>query len=229
MPTLYARDPNTGTMVPVLGAMNQAQGDARYLQRTGGTMAGPLSVPLTPSGGTALASKQYTDARKIAAGVVVWTASASIPSGWLSCNGALVKRADYADLFAAIGTKFGVGDGVTTFATPNIAARLMVGRDPANGDYSTLGQLVGAKDVAISLSQAPGSSGRYTMHNAGASTMLYVSDGAWPGHSQTVDYRLGYQNPNNPSAGYAYLNLGFGGAAHNNTQPTIILNAIVKA
>lgn len=228
MPTLYARDPNTGTMVPVLGSMTQVQGDTRYLMKAGGTMAGALSVPLVPSGGTSLASKQYTDTRKIAAGVMVWTASATIPSGWLWCSGSLVRRDTYADLFAAIGVRFGVGDGVTTFATPNMQARLMVGLSSGDAAFSPIGALVGAKDVVLPLSGAPNNSGSYTMHNAGASTMLYTSDGAMPAHSGTVDYRTGYENAGNPSVGRASMNLGFGGAAHSNTQPTIILNAIIK-
>ena len=40
--------------------------------------------------------------------------------GTLVCNGAALNRATYAKLFAAIGTKYGVGDGSTTFNLPNI-------------------------------------------------------------------------------------------------------------
>lgn len=42
-------------------------------------------------------------------------ASGSVPSGYLECNGAAVSRTTYADLFTAIGTKYGIGDGSTTF------------------------------------------------------------------------------------------------------------------
>lgn len=42
------------------------------------------------------------------------------PAGTLACNGGVVSRTLYADLFAAIGTRFGAGDGATTFAVPNI-------------------------------------------------------------------------------------------------------------
>jgi microcystin-dependent protein len=41
------------------------------------------------------------------------------PAKWLKCNGANVSRATYSDLFAAIGTTFGVGDGSTTFTLPD--------------------------------------------------------------------------------------------------------------
>ncbi|MDD3593026.1 MAG: phage tail protein [Candidatus Gastranaerophilales bacterium] len=57
--------------------------------------------------------KQY-----VPAGTVIWSARSSAPSGWLICNGAAVSRTTYADLFTAIGTAFGNGDGSTTFNLP---------------------------------------------------------------------------------------------------------------
>ena len=38
-----------------------------------------------------------------------------VPTGWLQCNGAAVSRTTYARLFKKIGTKYGAGDGSTTF------------------------------------------------------------------------------------------------------------------
>lgn len=42
------------------------------------------------------------------------------PTGWLICNGNAVSRTTYANLFAVIGTTYGVGDGSTTFNLPTI-------------------------------------------------------------------------------------------------------------
>ena len=42
------------------------------------------------------------------------------PSGWLLCQGQAVNRTEYADLFKAIGTAFGTGDGSTTFNVPDL-------------------------------------------------------------------------------------------------------------
>ena len=42
------------------------------------------------------------------------------PAGWLPCDGRLVLRAQYPDLFAEIGTTWGAGDNVTTFALPEV-------------------------------------------------------------------------------------------------------------
>lgn len=60
------------------------------------------------------------------AGVVLPYAGASAPTGYLMCNGASVLRADYADLFSAIGTAFGSVDG-THFTLPDMRGRIPVG------------------------------------------------------------------------------------------------------
>lgn len=52
------------------------------------------------------------------AGVIVEFAGTVPPAGYLACNGANVSRTTYANLFAAIGTTYGIGDGNTTFALP---------------------------------------------------------------------------------------------------------------
>ena len=44
----------------------------------------------------------------------------TVPEGWLQCNGAAVSRTTYAALFAVVGTKYGSGDGSTTFNLPNL-------------------------------------------------------------------------------------------------------------
>lgn len=54
------------------------------------------------------------------AGIIVPFGGDVVPSGYLDCNGATVSRTGKARLFAAIGTKWGAGDGVTTFNVPNL-------------------------------------------------------------------------------------------------------------
>ena len=53
--------------------------------------------------------------------------NASIPSGWLLCDGTIVSRTTYAGLFGVIGTTFGVGDGSTTFGLPDLTGHMLVG------------------------------------------------------------------------------------------------------
>jgi microcystin-dependent protein len=54
------------------------------------------------------------------AGAIMDFAMNAAPTGWLACDGALVSRATYAALFAAIGTTWGAGDGSTTFQLPDM-------------------------------------------------------------------------------------------------------------
>ena len=54
-------------------------------------------------------------------------AGSTIPDGWLLCNGAAVSRTTYAKLFAAIGTRYGSGNGSTTFNLPNFNGRHVLG------------------------------------------------------------------------------------------------------
>lgn len=55
------------------------------------------------------------------------------PSGWLLCYGQAISRADYARLFALIGTTFGIGDGSTTFNLPDLRGRIPIGQDDMGG------------------------------------------------------------------------------------------------
>lgn len=55
------------------------------------------------------------------------------PSGWLKANGAAVSRVTYADLFAAIGTTYGAGNGTTTFNLPDLRAEFIRGLDDGRG------------------------------------------------------------------------------------------------
>lgn len=64
--------------------------------------------------------------------VVEWAGSAP-PVGWLLCDGSAVSRTLYPLLFSAIGTKFGAGDGSTTFNLPDARGRVSAGRDNMGG------------------------------------------------------------------------------------------------
>ena len=73
-------------------------------------------------------------------GSVFWLAAQTAPEGYLICDGSAVSRTEYADLFAAIGTTFGTGDGSTTFALPNLQAAFIRGAGSQDGYSATFGQ-----------------------------------------------------------------------------------------
>jgi len=69
----------------------------------------------------------------VPAGSIQYFAGSSAPAGYLKANGANVNRTTYANLFTAIGTTFGVGDGSTTFAVPDLRGEFPRGWDDARG------------------------------------------------------------------------------------------------
>lgn len=80
-------------------------------------------------------------------GTVVTLASKNIPTGYrlLKCNGAAVSRSAYAELFSAVGTYFGAGDGVNTFNLPD--ARGEFPRYADDGRGIDAGRVVGSKQT----------------------------------------------------------------------------------
>lgn len=67
------------------------------------------------------------------ASLVAHFARSTAPAGWLKANGAAVSRVAYAELFAAIGTTYGVGDGFTTFNLPDLRGEFVRGWDDGRG------------------------------------------------------------------------------------------------
>ena len=65
--------------------------------------------------------------RGIPVGSIDYFAMAIPPAGYLKADGSEVGRETYPDLFAAIGTTFGAGDGSTTFNLPDLMGRFPQG------------------------------------------------------------------------------------------------------
>lgn len=81
----------------------------------------------------------------IPTGLITPFGGASAPDGFLLCDGAAVSRTTYADLFAVVGTNYGVGDGSSTFNLPNLKGRVPVGLDTGQTEFNTLGKSGGNK------------------------------------------------------------------------------------
>lgn len=84
-------------------------------------------------------------------GTIIQSALDAPPSGYLDCDGSAVSRTTYAALFAAIGTRFGAGDGTTTFNLPDLRETFIKG---ANTD-TEIGDTGGLSEVTLDISQMP--------------------------------------------------------------------------
>lgn len=101
------------------------------------------------------------------------------PKGWATCDGRLLSVSGNPQLFALIGTTFG-GDGVHTFAVPNLGGCVPVGagQGPGLQNY-TLGQTGGAESVTLTAGQMPSHTHNIVCNSQGADTG--TPDGAYPG------------------------------------------------
>jgi microcystin-dependent protein len=96
--------------------------------------------------------------------------SGSLPTGWLLCNGQAVSRATYSELFSAVGTAYGSGDGSSTFNLPSLTSRF-----PRGSSTTTPGATGGSDTVTLSSGNLPAHT--HTMnHDHGAITSGGASD-----------------------------------------------------
>lgn len=115
------------------------------------TLAGDLAIGGTITAGSLSGfvhshENNASGGRVIPAGCLMpWVGGAVAPDGWIFCNGQTVMRTSYPDLFTAIGTAFGDGDGSTTFQVPNLAGRVPVGLDGSQTEFDAVGKTGGSK------------------------------------------------------------------------------------
>lgn len=116
-------------------------------------------------------------------------AGISVPGGWLHCDGSAIDRTIYADLFAAIGTTFGAGDGETTFNIPNLRGRNIIGLNSSDADFDALGETGGEKRHTLTIAEMPAHT--HTITDPGHAHN--ITD---PGHAHSYVNQVGDQSVN---------------------------------
>ena len=76
------------------------------------------------------------------------------PVGWAICNGALLPISIYDALYALLGTTYG-GDGITTFALPDLRGRVPIHQGTNPYGTFTLGEVGGTESVTLTTNQIP--------------------------------------------------------------------------
>ncbi len=189
-----------------------------------GTPAAPTAsagTNTTQLATTAFVQTALSGAESVPSGSVMPYAGTIEPSGWLFALGQAVSRTTYAALFAAIGTTYGAGDGSTTFALPDLRGRVVAGKDDMGG--SSANRLT---------NQSGGLDGDVLGATGGAETHT-LTTAQLASHSHNLTYGSGSFASISPagaggsSASKATSSTG-SNQQHNNVQPTIILNYIIK-
>lgn len=168
-------------------------------------------------------------------------AGSSAPTGFLLCDGAAISRTTYSDLFGVIGLTYGVGDGSTTFNIPDLRGRVIAGQDDMGGaSANRLTGLTGGVDGDV-LGGTGGTETHQLNESELASHNHYGAN--WGGTGTPYLNGTGQKITSNGNDGGASSYHFFrttdtpntattsdtgGGNAHNNVQPTIILNYIIK-
>jgi microcystin-dependent protein len=193
------------------------------------TNAGGVPVQIT-NGNSIVSSVVVPASPLMPSGTVLDFAGATAPVGFLLCDGAAVSRSTYSDLFAAIGTIWGVGDGTTTFNLPNFNGRATIG----SGTYTDLvdstvtrsiAQTLGAASHILTVPQMPSHNHTQNPHEH------YMSQG-------TINQNNGgpYDDPGYIFTGTdtattavtATNNSTGGGLSHNNMQPSVVVLKMIK-
>jgi microcystin-dependent protein len=171
-------------------------------------------------------------------GIVVPWGSASIPTGFLECNGQAVSRSTYAALFAVVGTTYGAGDGSTTFLVPDLQDRTIVNKS----NTKTLAQTGGANTVTPT-GNISGSTGSTTLTTAQIASHSHPINNVVSGcgGSQTYLLNSGVNLPmsaninthptNNTGGGQSHdhnLSANFVGGSTSTLSPYLVLIYIIK-
>lgn len=163
-----------------------------------------LDAAITPLQGT-----------NVKPGMIVAYGSATIPEGWLKCDGSAISRTDYKALYDIIGITFGVGDGSTTFNIPDLSEKYIQGssEEASVGTVLEAGlpNITGQTQGQDGYLRDPKASGAFTTTTCPGSTRS--GDGGWSAAYSAFD---------------ASKSNEIYGKSETVTPPTLVLTYIIK-
>ena len=142
------------------------------------------------------------------------------PRGWALCNGQIMSIQQNAALFALLGTTYG-GNGIQTFALPNLQGRAVLGQGSGGGSSYVVGEIGGEVNVTLTTQQMPAhthivqaTSATANLKPAAGNASASYSDNPFAPTSNTT------MNSNSLSS------VG-GNQAHPNLPPYLVMNYII--
>jgi microcystin-dependent protein len=158
------------------------------------------------------------------------------PQNWAVCAGQLLPINQNQALFSLLGTTYG-GDGIRTFALPNLQGRVAIGQGAGPGLTSrTIGQVGGEENHTLTIQETPAhthslntAANANTANNTdtpGSTVVLTTATGTDKGNQLTV---LPYVSDPSPSQALASTALNsIGGQAHSNVMPYLAVNYCIS-
>jgi microcystin-dependent protein len=146
------------------------------------------------------------------------------PNGWAFCNGQILSITQNTALFSLLGTTYG-GDGMTTFALPNLQGRVAVHQGNGAGlSPYVIGEIYGVESVTLLVGQLPA-------HNHGVNASASKGSKASPIGEYPASDAAGITAEYGPTP-TGLMNPGMivaagGNQPHENRQPSLVLNYII--
>lgn len=160
----------------------------------------------------AVAAEASSAVNGVPPGCTLPFAGVNVPSGFLFCDGSAVSRTDYANLFAALGTAYGAGDGYNTFNLPDLRGRVAMGGGQGTGlSNRSLGQKLGEETHILTVAEMPSHTHTVTTMPSWDTYGGY-SGGGWFGDPNTL----------------LTTSATGGDSPHNVIQPSLVINYIIK-
>ena len=149
-------------------------------------------------------------------GTIMPYTSNTIPNGWLLCDGSAFSASEYPELFDLIGVTYGWDEDRNPLL-PDMRGRVVVGKKAATSvndtEFNALGKTGGEKAHTLTKSELP---------QIDIQTN-YASSSGGDGSGLVYGTKTGSSNNS------LIENINYGGEAHNNLQPYIVTNFIIKA
>jgi microcystin-dependent protein len=142
------------------------------------------------------------------------------PRSWAQCDGQILPINQNQSLYSLLGTTYG-GDGRTTFALPDMRGRTPIHVDTSGGANHYQGQKSGEDAHTLSANEMPQHTHALRATTGGANTNQPAGN-VLAKTAATDPFYLSLTSPVDMSTA-AVLAAG-GGAAHENSQPSIALN-----
>ena len=154
------------------------------------------------------------------------------PKGWALCNGQLLSIQQNSALFSLLGTFYG-GNGVQTFALPNLQSRIPIHMGTGNGlSTYVIGQFGGTENVTVLYNQMPvhthqvNANTGYGTSNAPSGKILGATNAGTAGSPVAGQLDFVTSQPNATMEAATIGNQG-GSQPHSNIQPYLVLNFVI--